>query len=620
MPKLTAKQARFIEEYLVDGNGKQAAIRAGYSKKSASVIARENLLKPYLKAALDEKRRQQSERTQITADKALRALDDLIDLPLGAVGDGTVYNMPADRRQSALGLLKHLPPEPSPGAGAAPGAVLPFIAFIRRYFADVFDRPLTAFHFEFAAWIEQSVETATDEERPAVQALFLNAFRGMGKSALAKAGIIWLLAYRRIVFPCVVSETLPLAQRHARSLKAMITNNQRLVQDFPSLSTSGETWDLDAASYQTSRRGVTFGEDLHRIDFILLTDLEDHTDTSDTKQKIIDNVAQNILPAGSEHGTTRVIFDQTRTHAESIMTDCLEGDPPFLQGAQTLAVRAALTDVRFSEDDKPQLVGGTPTVEGFTLEGEQAQHRLLGHYYYQRERLQDTKAGQAMAFWMLEEGLHVIDDFPIPADWLTMMGYDYGHNSPWSAQYVAYTDGNRTPNGLTYPPKTAFVFGSMTATPGHRLTPSQQAEKMKEYEKQLSADESRLMRVGDVNARYGASSYGGESLTVGAAFAEEGLLFQDANKEPGSRVDRANHLRSRLLASRRLDSGKPAIFFFRSVCGPLVEDLSVLRSDPDIDGDVLKSDRDHAAEALMYALHATPYSGRFEVVSEEGRY
>src|SRR5215211_4410908 len=50
---LSAKQQRFVHEYLVDLNGTQAAIRAGYSPASARAIACENLTKPYIVVAID---------------------------------------------------------------------------------------------------------------------------------------------------------------------------------------------------------------------------------------------------------------------------------------------------------------------------------------------------------------------------------------------------------------------------------------------------------------------------------------------------------------------------------------------------------------------------------------
>ena len=49
---LTAKQARFVEEYLIDLNATQAAIRAGYSEKTAAAVGHENLRKPKIAESL----------------------------------------------------------------------------------------------------------------------------------------------------------------------------------------------------------------------------------------------------------------------------------------------------------------------------------------------------------------------------------------------------------------------------------------------------------------------------------------------------------------------------------------------------------------------------------------
>ena len=53
--KLTAKQQRFCDEYLIDLNATQAAIRAGYSEKNARNIASENLAKPNIKAYVEKR-------------------------------------------------------------------------------------------------------------------------------------------------------------------------------------------------------------------------------------------------------------------------------------------------------------------------------------------------------------------------------------------------------------------------------------------------------------------------------------------------------------------------------------------------------------------------------------
>lgn len=53
---LTLRQEKFIRFYLETGNGADAARQAGYSERTARVIAYENLLKPYIKKAIDLKR------------------------------------------------------------------------------------------------------------------------------------------------------------------------------------------------------------------------------------------------------------------------------------------------------------------------------------------------------------------------------------------------------------------------------------------------------------------------------------------------------------------------------------------------------------------------------------
>lgn len=70
--KLTAKQRAFVQEYMVDLNATQAAIRAGYSVDTANVIASENLAKPYIQEALQEAMAAREQRTEITADRVLK--------------------------------------------------------------------------------------------------------------------------------------------------------------------------------------------------------------------------------------------------------------------------------------------------------------------------------------------------------------------------------------------------------------------------------------------------------------------------------------------------------------------------------------------------------------------
>ncbi|WP_434642736.1 terminase small subunit [Thermoanaerobacterium thermosaccharolyticum] len=71
---LTLKQKRFIEEYLIDLNATQAAIRAGYSAKNADKIGSQLLGKTRVAAAIKQAMAERSRRTGISQDRVLREL------------------------------------------------------------------------------------------------------------------------------------------------------------------------------------------------------------------------------------------------------------------------------------------------------------------------------------------------------------------------------------------------------------------------------------------------------------------------------------------------------------------------------------------------------------------
>lgn len=71
---LTDKQARFVEEYLVDLNATQAAIRAGYSENTAHSIGHENLSKPEIVSAIADAKQERSQRTKVTQDMVIQEL------------------------------------------------------------------------------------------------------------------------------------------------------------------------------------------------------------------------------------------------------------------------------------------------------------------------------------------------------------------------------------------------------------------------------------------------------------------------------------------------------------------------------------------------------------------
>lgn len=140
---LTAKQQRFVEEYLIDLNATQAAIRAGYSSKNADKIGPELLGKTRVAEAIAAEMDARSGRTLVTADDVVRGLLSearlkgkgsshaarvsawgLLARHLGMLSDTVKIDAPAARPLAALtdeqlrALVAGIPAEPAPGAEA----------------------------------------------------------------------------------------------------------------------------------------------------------------------------------------------------------------------------------------------------------------------------------------------------------------------------------------------------------------------------------------------------------------------------------------------------------------------------------------------------------------------
>ncbi len=115
---MTNKQKRFADEYLIDCNATQAAIRAGYSEKAARSIGQENLTKPDIKSYIDEQLRQLHNKSIATAEEVMEYLSAVLRgqstseiVVVEGVGDGcssarTMTKAPDEReRLKAAELL-----------------------------------------------------------------------------------------------------------------------------------------------------------------------------------------------------------------------------------------------------------------------------------------------------------------------------------------------------------------------------------------------------------------------------------------------------------------------------------------------------------------------------------
>jgi len=83
--QLTAKQEAFCQEYMIDLNATQAAIRAGYSESTAGSIGGENLQKPEIQARISQLKAERSESTKIDAAYVLRRLHQIDEMDVADI-------------------------------------------------------------------------------------------------------------------------------------------------------------------------------------------------------------------------------------------------------------------------------------------------------------------------------------------------------------------------------------------------------------------------------------------------------------------------------------------------------------------------------------------------------
>ena len=102
MAKLTKKQQLFVDEFLIDLNGTQAAIRAGYSPDTAREIASENLTKPNISTAIEKAMAERSRRTGINQDRVLEEIAKIAFVNIADIADqGGRLKVDATREDTA---------------------------------------------------------------------------------------------------------------------------------------------------------------------------------------------------------------------------------------------------------------------------------------------------------------------------------------------------------------------------------------------------------------------------------------------------------------------------------------------------------------------------------------
>ncbi len=113
MAKLTAKQQRFCDEYLIDLNATQAAIRAGYSKKTANRIGTENLSKLVIREYIENQMAEKEAALIANQDEVLKYLTSVLrgqskstEIVIEGLGDGSTKARKMEKEPSEKDKLK----------------------------------------------------------------------------------------------------------------------------------------------------------------------------------------------------------------------------------------------------------------------------------------------------------------------------------------------------------------------------------------------------------------------------------------------------------------------------------------------------------------------------------
>lgn len=94
---MTLKEKKFVEHYIIDGNGTQAVKKAGYGRKNkelketvAATIAKENIRKPHIKKEIDKRLREIEAETDVTLKEIIHNARYLINLGISNKNGGDI--------------------------------------------------------------------------------------------------------------------------------------------------------------------------------------------------------------------------------------------------------------------------------------------------------------------------------------------------------------------------------------------------------------------------------------------------------------------------------------------------------------------------------------------------
>lgn len=265
---------------------------------------------------------------------------------------------------------------------------------------------------------------------------------------------------------------------------------------------------------------------------------------------------------------------------------------------------------------------------------ERTQVRIFGNFYenpyipdsYRAniidmcERDPNLKAAWVYGDWSVNAGgalddiwrdqIHVIERFSIPEGWIVDRAFDWGSTSPFATTWWAEANGEEVEllNGKIWAPPRGTLFciqedyGTLKigSNQGLKLSAKDVALRTKRIDQQLLSELwiKKEVRPGPADNSI-RNVIQVDVDTIETQMADQGILWDESDKSPGSRINGLQLLRDRLQAST-LGEG-PGIYFFRNCVG-CIKTLPNLPRDEDKPDDVCTESEDHLYDGVRYRV------------------
>jgi len=280
-------------------------------------------------------------------------------------------------------------------------AEVPYLEWLARYFPQATSYPMSPRHTRLWDWGEALTPGIAPRARVDVWP------RGGGKSTTGELITCRVGAKLTRQFVLWVNETQPQADKHVQAIATRFEalGIGRSVGKYGNSKgwrreelRTDNGFSVAAIGLDTAARGVKLDD--FRPDLIIFDDIDSRHDTPAAIQKKIESITTSLLPTGS--GDCAVLFLQNLIHANSIVSQLVDGRADFLKGREVIGPEPAVRDLAYEqvidENGLPvyQITGGTPTWAGQDLETCQRQMNTWGRPAFLREsqhRVQEEEGG-----------------------------------------------------------------------------------------------------------------------------------------------------------------------------------------------------------------------------------